>query len=64
MNRPSWLPVPGFALKLGLGELATVMTTGQHVTPQVAQQEGFTFSYPTLEQALHSIFEEPRVQLR
>ena len=60
MNRPSWLPVPGFALKVGLGELATVMTTGQHVTPQVAQQEGFTFSYPTLEQALHSIFEEPR----
>ena len=59
MNRPSWLPVPGFALKLGLGELATVMTTGQHVAPQVAQQEGFTFSYPTLEKALDSIFEEP-----
>ena len=58
MNRPSWLPVPGFALKLGLGELATVMTTGQHVIPQVAQQKGFTFSYPTLEQALHSIFEK------
>ena len=60
MNRPSWLPVPGIALKLGLGELATVMTTGQQVIPHVAQQEGFTFSYPTLEQALHSIFEKPR----
>ena len=58
INRPSWLPVPGFILKFGLGELATMMTTGQRVKPQVAQQQGFTFSHPTLELALESIFKE------
>ena len=55
LGRPSWLSVPAFALRLGLGELATLMTTGQHVEPLVAQGLGFPFAYPTLEPALQSI---------
>ncbi|MDT3778055.1 TIGR01777 family oxidoreductase [Nitrospira sp. MA-1] len=55
MNRPSWLPVPGFALNIALGELATMLTTGQHVLPQKALDSGFSYSFPTLQKALQSI---------
>ena len=55
LHRPSWLPVPGLALRLALGELGTLMTTGQRVGPVKAQAGGYTFRYPTLEQALRAI---------
>lgn len=56
LGRPSWLPVPEFALKLGLGELANLMTTGQAVEPRVATRERFTFKYPDLAVALQTLF--------
>jgi uncharacterized protein (TIGR01777 family) len=55
LHRPSWLPVPRFALKAILGELATLMTTGQRVVPEKALSQGFTFHYPNLESALQNI---------
>ena len=55
LGRPSWLPVPAWALKIGLGELSTLMTHGQSVNPLMAQQLGFTFNYPDLESALSAI---------
>ena len=39
-------------------ELATLMTTGQHVEPLGAQRLGFQFAYPTLEPALQSILKQ------
>jgi uncharacterized protein len=55
LHRPSWLPVPGFALRVALGELGTLMTTGQHVTPAKALSGGYVFQYPKLEPALRAI---------
>ncbi|MDP1946900.1 MAG: TIGR01777 family oxidoreductase, partial [Nitrospirota bacterium] len=55
LHRPSWLPVPGFALHLALGELGTLMTTGQRVHPAKALLGGYVFHYPTLESALQAI---------
>jgi NAD dependent epimerase/dehydratase family enzyme len=56
LQRPSWLPVPGFALHLALGELGTLMTTGQRVKPSKALSSGgYVFHYPTLEPALRAI---------
>lgn len=55
LGRPSRLPVPAWALQLGLGELSTLMTHGQSVNPRVAQQMGFAFNYPNLESALSAI---------
>lgn len=57
LHRPSWLPVPGFALHLALGELGTLMTTGQRVDPSKARAGGFAFRYPTLEPALRAILD-------
>ncbi|MBK9306776.1 MAG: TIGR01777 family protein [Nitrospira sp.] len=58
LHRPSWLPVPSFALKMLLGELGTLMTTGQRVIPEKAIQEGYTFRYPMLEPALRTILKK------
>jgi len=55
LHRPSWLPVPGIALNILLGELGTLMTTGQRVIPANAMEGGYTFQYPTLEPALRAI---------
>lgn len=55
LHRPSWLPVPGFALHLAFGELGTLMTTGQRVHPAKALSGGYVFQYPTLESALQAI---------
>ena len=55
LHRPSWLPVPGFALDIALGELGTLMTTGQRITPAKALSGGYSFRYPTLEPALRAI---------
>ncbi|MDH5640231.1 MAG: TIGR01777 family oxidoreductase [Nitrospira sp.] len=55
LHRPSWLPVPGIALNILLGELGTLMTTGQRVIPAKAMERGYTFQYPTLEPALRAI---------
>ena len=56
MKRPSWFPVPAFILKTALGELASMLTTGQRVEPQQALQNGFSFAHPTLPVALNEIF--------
>jgi len=55
IHRPSWLPVPGFALSMALGELGTLMTTGQRVIPAKALSGGYVFHYPKLEPALRAI---------
>ena len=55
MNRPSWLPVPEFALELLLGEGAMVVLEGQKVLPKKAQALGFQFQYPDLKPALREI---------
>jgi uncharacterized protein len=55
LRRPCWLPVPETILSLALGELGTVMTTGQRVSPQKALEHGYVFQYPSLEPALRAI---------
>jgi hypothetical protein len=55
LHRPSWLPVPGFVLQVALGELATLMTTGQRIHPEKALSGGYIFRYPKLEPALQAI---------
>ena len=55
MNRPSWLPVPNFALEAMLGEGAIVVLQGQQVVPTRTLAQGFDFQYPTLKPALTAI---------
>ena len=57
MSRPSFVPLPGIALKLVVGEVATVVLDGQRVLPHYLDQLGFDFSYPKLKVALHNLLD-------
>lgn len=55
MNRPSWLPVPEFALEALLGDAAKVVLEGQEVVPKRTQESGFTFRYSEVGSAVDEI---------
>jgi uncharacterized protein len=55
MNRPSWLPVPDFALEALLGDGAQVVLQGQQVLPKRTEESGFQFAYPTVKPALEEV---------
>lgn len=48
--------VPGFALKLVLGEMAAMVLGGNRVSSQKIQKAGFEFEFPELKRALRDIF--------
>jgi uncharacterized protein (TIGR01777 family) len=56
LHRPSLLPVPGFALRLAVGEMAGSLLTGQRAIPQQALSLGYHFRYPDIDQAMRGIF--------
>jgi uncharacterized protein (TIGR01777 family) len=56
LGRPTFMPsVPGFMLRLMLGEFASVLLTSQRVVPKAATAAGFEFEFPELEPALADI---------
>ena len=53
LHRPLWMPnVPGFALKLALGELATAVLGGNRVSCQKIEDAGFGHKFDKVEVAL------------
>ncbi|MCM3531692.1 TIGR01777 family oxidoreductase [Cytobacillus oceanisediminis] len=56
LNRPHWMPAPGFALKIALGEMSTLVLEGQKVLPEKLQSFGYEFLYPELKAALSDIY--------
>ena len=59
LRRPGFVPTPGLALKLLLGEMAeSLLLTGQRVLPARAQALGYRFRYPDIGQAFRGIFAE------
>ena len=55
LHRPSWIPAPRFVLELAMGEMASVLTTGQRVIPRRAAELGYAFRHPDLDEALRAI---------
>jgi uncharacterized protein (TIGR01777 family) len=61
LRRPAFLPAPGFAIKMFLGEMGqTLLLEGQKVRPQRAQKLGYSFKFPELQKALHDILENKK----
>ena len=54
LHRPALLPVPAFALRLALGDLATELLASRRVVPRRALEAGFSFEYTSLEAALRA----------
>lgn len=55
LHRPAVLPTPAFVLKAAFGEMVQLLLTGQRVLPAHALAEGFTFRFPTLDDALSDL---------
>lgn len=56
LNKPYWFPVPGFALRLALGEMSTLILDGQRIVPgRLLSEFDFQFKYPDLLGALKQI---------
>jgi uncharacterized protein (TIGR01777 family) len=58
LHRPAVLPVPGFALRVRYGEMATILTTGQAVKPARLELLGHEFRWPELESALAAVLQQ------
>ena len=55
LDRPSWLPVPDFAIEALLGDGAVVVLKGQQVLPERTQASGFSFDYDDAKEAIKDI---------
>lgn len=52
LHRPTAFRIPGFALRLVLGELGAVVLMSQKVTPKILQERNFRFQCPGIDQAI------------
>ncbi len=55
LHRPTFLPIPYFALRLMYAEAASVLTDSKEVYPKALQKAGFIFDYEYIETALQEI---------
>jgi uncharacterized protein (TIGR01777 family) len=58
LGRPSFFPVPKFAIDLILGEGSLILIEGQRVVPERTQALGFEFRHPELREALESLLKK------
>jgi len=57
MHRPHYFPIPGFALHLALGEVASMVLVGKRVLPKKLLDLGFQFRFSNLDAALEDIMQ-------
>jgi uncharacterized protein len=55
LHRPSFMPTPKLMLRLALGKVASVVTTGQRVMPKKALELGYIFKFPEIGPALADV---------
>lgn len=55
LHRPAVFHAPAFVMKVAMGEMASLLLTGQRVLPAHAEQMGFRFGFRELEPALKDL---------
>ncbi|WP_053131798.1 TIGR01777 family oxidoreductase [Pseudomonas sp. MIACH] len=55
LHRPAFMPMPAFALKVGLGELSGLLLGGQKAIPERLMAAGFIFQFTELHAALDEL---------
>lgn len=56
LHRPCLLPVPETMVRIALGEVSQVVTTGQRALPRKLRRLNFPYRYPTCQEAMQSLF--------
>ncbi len=57
LHRPAVFPVPAFALRIAMGGFSSEVLGSKKVIPQQLQEDGFTFDYPHVINALAELIE-------
>jgi hypothetical protein len=55
LDRPAVLPTPALALRLALGDKATIALDSRHIVPRAALEAGYAFRFTEPEPALRSL---------
>lgn len=55
MNRPAYIPVPAFLIKMLYGEGSGIIISSHRVLPAKLQKSGFEFKYPDINGALRNL---------
>lgn len=58
LDRPAFLRVPAFAMRLLMGEAAVLVLGGQRAVPRRLEEAGFSFRFLELEQALDDVINQ------
>ncbi|GAB6059602.1 TIGR01777 family oxidoreductase [Desulfonatronum parangueonense] len=58
LRRPTIFPVPGFAIKVAMGDVGQVLLQGSKVVPKALLDAGFSFRFGTIESALRDIVQQ------
>ncbi len=56
LRRPYWFHVPGFLLRLVLGEMSILLTEGRYAEPKRLIELGFQFRFGKLKDAMEDLF--------
>ena len=57
LHRPAFLPVPEFALRALMGEMADALFASQHVVPKAALDSQYQFRFPSVSVALDGLLD-------
>lgn len=60
LGRPALFPVPGFALRILLGEMSELLLGSQRVEPRAALAAGYRFRHPAIDEALKDLLSSPQ----
>lgn len=58
LRRPALLPIPGFLMHIVMGKAAIVVTKGQTVYPKKLLDEGYKFTFATIDEAIENLAEQ------
>jgi uncharacterized protein (TIGR01777 family) len=61
VGRPYWLRIPDFVLRAALGEMSVLVVDGRYSRPRRLLELGYTFEFPTIKAAFHSLFQKTEV---
>lgn len=55
LNRPAFLPIPGFMMYIVMGKAKMIVTEGQTVYPKKLLDEGYKFTFATIDKAIENL---------